>query len=246
MARIVNYGAEYKLNAPIYGGAADIAAGALLARGATPATDQGALIKATGSSAVPDILGVLNSKLTYATDTETLANGTTFVTKPVELISPFRVVRIEYDLTSNITCTQTVTTTTLTLTSLEDDIDAGFLYVSAGVGIGQTNFLTAAAAGSCTLKAAFGTSLDTSSKVVKILPRFHQIASLTTAGTKLASQAAAGAIKVIVMDSYIERNTNFEQLNPVKHAALTGLSALASLRFWADVLVRDSIPYSVD
>jgi hypothetical protein len=145
--RIINYSSEYKLNAPIYGGAADIAAGALLARGATPGTDQGALIKATGTAAVPDILGVLNSKLTYATDTETLANGTTFVTKPVELISPFRVIRIEYDLTSNITCTQAVSTTTLTLTSLEDDIDAGFLYVSAGVGIGQTNFLTAAAAG---------------------------------------------------------------------------------------------------
>lgn len=246
MGRIVTYNRDYKLNVPIYGAGADIAKGALVKRGATPATNNGMAIVSGGASAMPDVLGVLTTGLVYARDGETLIAGTSFVTKPVEPVNPFRALRLEYDKTSQITCTQAVSTTTMTVTSLQDDIDASFLYVSEGLGIGQTNYLTASAAGSCTLKAAFGTSLDTTSKFLKILPRFHLLGGLNTAGTKLSSQAAAGAVNVVVLDSFIERNGRMETLDPTKHDALTGLSNLASVRFWADVLIRDAIPYSID
>jgi hypothetical protein len=234
----------YKL--PIYGAAADVKRGAFVMRGATPGTDNGMLIKASGTSATPDIIGVLQGMLDYSEDGETLIAGTSFVTKPVLLAQPFRIFRIEYDLTSQITATQAVSTTTLTLTNLEDNIDAAFLYVADGLGEGQTNYLTASAAGSCTLKAAFGTSLDTTSKIVKVLPRFHPIISLNTDGTMLASQAAAGAIKAMVIDTYIERNGRLEQFNPVRHAALTGLHNLRSFKISADVAFRDTAVYSVD
>jgi hypothetical protein len=112
--------------------------------------------------------------------------------------------------------------------------------------LGQTNYATASAAGACTLKAAFGTALSTDTTFLKILPRFHLLGSLNAAGTKLASQAAAGAVTVVVLDSFIERNGRMESLDPTKHAALTGLSSLGSVRFWADVLIRNGIPYSVD
>lgn len=237
---------DLRYNLPIYGAAADVKRGAFVKAGVTGETDHGALIKASGSSATPDILGQLQEMLDYSVDGETLIAGTSFVTKPVLLAHSFRIFRLGYDLTSQITATQAVTTTTITLTSLEDDIDSGSLYVAAGTGIGQTNYLTASAAGSATLKAAFTTSLDTSSKLVKILPRFHQLGSLNTDGTMLASQAAAGAIKIVVIDSYIERNNKLEQLNPTRHAALTGLNSLRSIRFWADVAIRDTIPYTVD
>jgi len=246
MARIVTYDQSYKINVPIYGAGANITKGALVMRGATPATNNGMAIKATGASALPDILGVLTTGLNYATDGETLIAGTSHVVKPVEPVNSFRCVRLEYDKTSQITCTQAVSTTTMTVTSLQDDIDASFLYVSEGLGIGQTNYLTAAAAGSCTLKAAFTTSLDTTSKFLKILPRFHLLGGLNSAGTKLSSQAAAGAVNVVVIDTFIERNGRMEALDPTKHAALTGLNDLASVRFWADVLIRDAIPYSID
>lgn len=246
MARIVTYNQSYKINVPIYGAGADVAKGSLVMVGATPGTNNGMGIVAGGASALPDVLGVLTTGLTYATDGETLINGTKHVVKPVEPVNPFRCVRLEFDKTSMVTCTQAVSTTTMTVTSLEDDIDASFLYVVTGTGAGQTNYTTAAAAGSCTLKAAFGTSLDTSSKFIKVLNRFHQIASLNTAGTKLASQAAAGAVAVILMDIFIERNGRMEALDPTKHAALTGLDSLASLRFWADVLIRNAVPYSID
>ncbi len=239
---------DLRYNLPIYGGAADVKRGAFLARGATPGTNNGALILATGASAVPDIIGVLQEKLTYATDGETLIGGTAFVTKAVMLAHPFRIHRVSYAMTSSdlITCTQAVSTTTMTVTSLEDDIDAAFVYVAAGVGIGQTNYLAASAAGACTLKASFGTSLDTSSKFVKVLPRFHPLTALSADGTQLTSQAAAGGVKVIVIDTFIERNNKIEQFNPTKHAALTGLNSLRSFRIWADIAIRDTIPYSVD
>jgi hypothetical protein len=235
---------RYKL--PIYGGAADVKRGAFVMVGATPGTDNGALIKASGASATPDIVGRLNEMLDYSEDGETLVAGTSFVTKTVLLAHPFRIFRIPYDSSSVISATQAVSTTTITLTSLEDDIDAAFLYVQSGIGLGQTNYLTASASGSATLKAAFTTSLDTTSRIIKILPRFHDLISLNTDGTMLASQAAAGAIKGMVIDSYIEVNGRLEQLNPTKHAALTGLSTRRSIRFYADVAIRDTATYTVD
>jgi hypothetical protein len=234
------------VNLPVFGGAADILQGAFLTRGATPGTNNGELIKASGSSAIPDIIGRLQSMLDYSVDGETLIAGTAFVTKPVLLAQNFRTHRLEYDMSSVITATQAVSTTTITLASLEDDIDAGFLYVVAGTGLGQTNYLTASAAGSATLKAAFGTSLDTTSTLIKILPRFHQLAGLNSDGTKLSSQAAAGAVTVMVIDTWIQRGSRIEQLNPVKHAALTGLNSVKGLHFFADVAFRNTIPYSID
>ena len=243
--RLKKFTNEIVLNCPIYGGAADINAGTAVKVGTTPGTDNGALIKADSASAIPDIVGVLQEMLDYSVDTETLIDGTTFVTKPVELFAPVRIVEIEFAL-SGITCTQAVSTTTMTVTSLEDDIDAAFFYVYEGTGIGQTNYLTASAAGSCTLKAAFGTSLDTTSKFIKIYPRFHDLIELNSDGTKLGSGADVGAVKGTVWDVWIERNGQRESLNPTKHAALVSLNGLRSIKFGADISFRDTAVYTVD
>lgn len=236
----------YRYKLPVFGNSADIKKGAFLMRGATPATDNGALIKASGASAVPDIVGRLLELHDYSVTGDTLIGGTSFVTHPVELISDVRIYRIQYDPASVIDATQAVSTTTLTLTSLEDNIDAAFLYVQAGTGVGQTNYLTASASGSCTLKAAFGTDLDTSSDLIKILPRFHQLISLNSDGTMLASQAAAGAVTGFVVDSFIDRGNGFEQLDPTKHAALTGLNRTGYPKFFADVVIRNTAFYTID
>lgn len=245
MIEMLSKDIRYKL--PIFGSSADIKRGAAVMVGATPGTNNGMLIKASGSSATPDIFGFLQELHDYSETGDTLIDGTNFVTHPVLIAHPWRIFRIPFDITSVITCTQAVTTTTATVTSLEDDIDAAFLYVAQGTGLGQTNYLTASASGSCTLKAAFGTSLDTTSKFVKILPKFHDILSLNSDGTMLASQAAAGAIKGMIVDTFIDRNGKLEQLNPTKHAALTGLNSLGGrLRFCADVAIRDTAVYTVD
>lgn len=245
--RIVNYEPDNVTNLPVSGSGAAMVAGTLLKRGPTPATDNGTLIPcASNTTGSIDVVGILRQA--HATADDTLVAGTVFTVKPVQVIVPGRVIRVEYSLATAdlITATQAVSTTTMTVTSLEDDIDAAFLYVAAGLGIGQTNYLTAATAGACTLKAAFGTSLDTTSKFVKILPRFHPKAGLTADGTKFGSYAAVGVHTVCVLDTYIERNNRMEQMNPTKHAALTGLNSLRDLHFWADIVIRDSFAYSID
>ncbi len=232
---------------PVNGGAADIKLGAFMKVGATPGTDGGLLIKASGFSATPDILGRINAGLDYSVETESLLNGTTWVTKPIQLAHNFGIFRIEYDLTSVITCTEATTGTDFNVSSLEADIDGCFIYMVAGDSIGQTNYATAAGSNDLTLKAKFGTDTAIGDTFIKILPRFHDLIGLNSDGTKLGSQAAAGAVKGMVIDTIIERNTDGgKQMEPTSHAALTGLNGARSIRFYADVAIRDTAVYSVD
>jgi len=244
--RVVKYGNDNVTNLPVTGGGSAIAVGALLKKGPTPGTNNGMLVLSSANTTGSiDAIGILRQA--HATADDTTLTGTVFTTKPVQLVVPGRIVRMSYELTTAvITVTQAVTTTTITLTNLEDNIDAAFLYVSAGTGIGQTNYLTASASGSATLKAAFGTSLDTTSRLVKILPRFHGFAGLNADGTKLGSYDVVGVHTVLVIDSFITRNGDIKQLSPVSHAALTGLNSLRSIEFSADVMIRDAGPYTLD
>ena len=247
--RVINYAPDYYLSAPLRSGAVDLVRGALLKRGTTAGTNTGFLIQATGAGAHPDCVGILRqafagSSATVDSDTA----GTVFTTRPIDLIVPTRIVRIRYSLLAadDIDATTAVNTTTITLADLENDIDTAFLYVVRGTGAGQTNYLTASAAGSATLKAAFTTSLDTTSRLIKILPRFHQTARLTADGTALASAAEAGSMDVMVLESFIIRDTNEEQLNPTSHDALVGLDAIGSIQFEADIVIQDSFAYPID
>lgn len=245
--RVVKYGNDCVTNLPVSGAGSDIPAGAMLKPGVTAGTDFGSLVlMAANSTAGADKIGILRELHDYSASGDTTNAGTVFKTHPVQLVVPGRVIRAYYSTSVVVTCTQAVSTTTMTVTSLEDNIDGSFLYVQAGTGAGQTNYLTAAASGSCTLKAAFTTNLSTDSTFIKILRRFHQLVALNADGTELASYDAVGVHQCVVIDSFIERNGNIVQLDPTKHAALTGLNSLRSIRFAADIMWRDSTPYSVD
>ncbi len=245
--RIYEYEPDGTINLPVSGSGSAMVSGTLLKRGPTPGTDNGTLIPcASNTTGSIDAVGILRQA--HATADDTVIGGTVFTVKPVQLVDTGRLIIAEYSLASGdlITCSQAVSTTTMTVTSLEDDIDAGGLYVAAGLGIGQTNYLTASAAGNCTLKAAFGTSLDTTSKFVKILPRFHPKVGLTADGTKLASYAAVGVHTVTIFDTLIERNNRLEQFNPTKHAALTGMNAIRDFHIYAVFAIRDTAMHSID
>lgn len=239
---------------PVTGAGSDIPANSPLKRGDTPATNNGMLIPAGGTSAIADILAILEELHDFSESGDTNIGGTVFATRAMELIDCPPIITISYDLTAAnaIACTQAVSTTTMTVTSLEDNIDGAFLYVVSGTGAGQTNYLTASANGSCTLKAAFGTSLDTSSKFIKILPRFHKLLGLSTDGTKLSSQAAAGAVLGTIIDMRIRKSGVTEQVSPLKHAAITGLVDASGtlipkdLRFEADIVLFDGLLNPVD
>lgn len=239
---------EYLLRLPVYGGAADIARGAFVKPGVTAGTDNGMLILAAASANHLNMMGRLMEGLDYSEEGESLMAGTAFVTKPVMLaMSGSKLFEVEYSQAAadDVATTEAVSTTAMTVTSLEDNIDGAFLYVTDGDGEGQTNYLTASASGSCTLKAAFGTALGSGDTFIKILPRFHSYLALSADGTKLRSQAAAGAwVEAKIIDNFIYRNNRREQLDPTKHAALTGLTNLRSVRFTALIAVT-GIPASM-
>ena len=244
MGRLITYGSEYQTNLPVSGGGSALVKGALLRKGATPATMNGHLRLASGTS-MDDVLAILQEAHATADDTDVA--GTVFKTHPCDLVTPFRVVRLQYGVAAAdlISATQAVNNATITLAALENDIDAAFLYVVSGTGAGQVNYLTASAAGSATLKAAFTTALDVTSKIIKILPRFHTFMNLNADGTKLTSQAGVGTGRGIVLDTFLVRNGNEVSFNPVTDSALTGLNDLSSLRFEADVVIADTLIYQL-
>ena len=245
---VSKYNSTRHMNLPVWGNGADVPNAALLKKGPTPATNNGALIAATGNSEHLDIIGVLGALLDFSVVGETLVDGTDFETLPVDILPGHRIMTVDFslDAADDIDATQAVNTTTITLTSLENDIDAAFLYVVRGTGSGQLQYLTASAAGSATLKAAFGTALDTTSRIIKIVPRFHTLLSLNADGTKLASQAAAGAMEsFIVLDIRMIANDADNPLNPVTDPGRTGLNNARGLRFVAELMFRDTATYSL-
>lgn len=246
--RVSKYDTHRKINMPIYGAGVDVVQGALVKRGTTPGTDNGALILASGSSAIPDIVGVLGELHDFSVTDDTLINGTKYVTHPVDLAFPSRILTVEISQATAdlVTVTSDAAGTTLTITSLEDDIDASFIYVAAGAGIGQLQFLTASAAGSATLKAAFTTALVASdSKIIKVLRRFHALISFTSDGVKMSSQAAAGAVAGLILDIRMLRGERDESLDPTKHPGMKNLNN-ARVKFVADIIIRDTAAYTVD
>lgn len=211
---------------PVYGGTADILEGAVVLRGATPGTDGGQLITGAGT-ACADVVGVLAELHDYSVSGDSAIAGTAWVDRKV-IINPFGVFRAEYS-TGAIAVAST-STTTVTITSLEDNIDACWLFGDDGL----LQFAVASTSGSLTTKAATGwTNANT---VQKILPLFHQLGTIATGGANLNHAAAVGVALIVVLENWVEaRGIPRQRLNPTKHAGLT----LTNGKFYSDIRFRD-------
>lgn len=244
---------------PVIGGAADLAAGAIVMRGATAETDLGVLINCTATSLV-DAVGVLAELHDYSESGDASISGAdtwfgipaTKVQSParqVELLDAHTLLNIPYDL-SDTAAVGSYSAPTVTITSLEDNIDTGFLYIVGGTGIGQLEFIATSASGSCTVSSNFATALDNTSTVIKILPLFHQLAKIAvataTAETKIGTDAGAGSARIMVMQNRIVRRGLDETLDPHQHGGLTGLNSLSGLKFYAVVQALNTSFHPID
>lgn len=214
------------MDIPVYGNGSAMLEGALVAKGATPGTNQGfAILAPTGLAAVLGLLGELHAAVSAGADSK--QDGTAYGFRKV-LINPFAVILAEWD-TGAIAVAST-STTTVTITSLEDDIDGGWLLGSDG----QLQYLVASAAGSCTTKTATGWTSSTT--VQKITPLFHATTTLNSTSTKLNQAAAAGTGKARIIQNYIKANgVPFAVMDPTKHSGLT----LTSPKVFSDVVFTD-------
>jgi len=85
------------------------------------------------------------------------------------------------------------TATVITITSMEDNMDGGWFYVRAGTGVGQLQYITAAATTDVTTD-TMTTTLDSTSKLIMLRPLSHQLVSLNSDATKLTSANTAGSL----------------------------------------------------
>jgi hypothetical protein len=214
--------------------------------GVTAETDDGVLINVTATG-VNDLVGVLIELHNYGASGDALVNGTVpwFTVKAgntqapardVEFLDTATLVRVPYSFTDTMTAVSS-SGTTVTVTSLEDNIDTGWLYVVSGTGLGQLEFMAQSSSGSAVTATAFGTALDTTSLMIKILPLYHQLVkydiATATVETKLGTDAAVGSGRFNIILNHIVRNGLDEILNPSQHDNLTGLNTLASVGFYA-------------
>lgn len=224
--------------------AADINKGARVMPGVTAddssAKNLGTAILADATNA--NLLGYLQGLYDYSVSGS--AAPYTGLTWPQAVISPCFtsvVCRAEVDLTSYMDVAS-YSAPTVTITSLEDNIDSAYLYAVAGTGIGQIEFVVTSGSGSCTVKTAFTTALDNTTKMVKIPRLFHTVQTMTATMDKFGTVAAAGTTKIFVLATWISRNGLLERLDPTKHAGLTGLNASAlNTKFYVDFIEGNSV-----
>lgn len=183
------------LKVPVDGVGLDILSGAVLSPG-TVATDSTAktlgtfgLSVATGVDALGILVALHDFSVSGDTDTD---SGSAHVLREVDPFYPGCLVAAEYDLTDTMAVASS-TAATATITSLEDNIDGGWLYVAAGVGIGQLLFIMDSASGTAGYLSAPTTTPDSTSTMVKILPISHSLLKMNSTCDKLGTDAAAGS-----------------------------------------------------
>lgn len=236
---------------PIYAAAAGtLISGSLLMQGTTTpdsAVDMGIsfVVAYTSSSAeAVDALGVLLEK-TYET------GGTAPTRTPVDtsgvyygkaIINPFAIYRCEYAQAAadDVAITTGATDTSITITSLEDDIDAGWLYfpLAAGGAKGKLRAIATSAAAACVVDSAITTT--TSDTVIKILPVNHRTTDLGAEGADLISAAAVGSgVNLQIVENYINSDAHvFQPLRWITHA---GQNSLSNAKFYAEIALLDHI-----
>lgn len=234
-------GQQYEI--PVYS-SNDIANGAMMMPGVTAETNLGVAILSDATGA--DAIGFMSSSYDVSVEGTSAVAGTTWVRKMIRPCIEGLVLRAEIDQTDTVAVTS-YSAPTVTISSLEDNIDTSWLYTTSGTGLGQLEFVTTSASGSCTVKTAFTTALDNTTYLVKIPRIFHQVVKPNSAMTKLGTDAAAGTMTTCVLQTWISRVGRKELLDPTVHAGLTGLNASSSqTKFYVDFVYRNSFAYTVD
>lgn len=203
---------------PLYGGGTDIALGAAVIRGATPGTNTG-----YGIVGVPSYAGFIGCTEALfqasVTDNDPTA-GTKYILTPVILaVKP--VYSIDYDAVTTSAgltiASMSATPGNPTISSLEA-VDGGWLLGSDGF----LTYIESVSGGAATVKNAAPWTAGVQ-KVLRIFPRWHQLADLNTAATNFKiTTAAAGTGAICVVENYI-RATGYDRilLDPTKHSGIT-------------------------
>jgi len=195
------------------------------------------------SAAVPiDVFAVL---------AETPATTTTNYSTPliyraqVQLVNIVPVWKIYWDNAtgSDISVTSS-TSTAITHGSGDDNLDASWVYMNSGTGVGQLRFCKGAAATTKTVNTAFTTTPDSTTDFILIRNQGRPTGGqdLDSTLTKL-SPAVSATGQLLLLKNWIEGPTATEELDYTKHE-LDGLNS-RGVRFFSHVIFMDTF-FSVD
>lgn len=228
MQIISSSGRTLFLDLQVDGAGSAIEEGALIMPGVTDETDRSVFIKASGAGA--DAIGILKeahaagAAYDPAPDTGLVYDAGIY---KVQVILPGDMVAAEMsDSASDDVDVASFTTATPTITNLEDDIDGSWAYVRDGTSVGLLAYIKESAAGSCVFKSTPTTALDNTSKLIIMRKIAHQLVSINSAATKIASSAAAGSLPWRVLRNQVKLpgSEGWVNLDYTKHDNLTGLN----------------------
>lgn len=239
--RRIGGGEPFVMDVPVYD-ATDLVKGELVMLSDHAGADGHCFIASTGATG--EQLGALQEDASGET-----ADASTGYAYAKCIINPDATYLAEWSqrtgdiITANISAS---TGTTLTITSLEDDIDAGWVYVTDNLGTctgaGQLRYLTASASGSCTLDSA--ATIGTDSDIIKIAPTWHHLLDANDPFTHLESAAAAGgAVRTVNIENYVQKRGRFKGLEPLRYSRHRGLNNLnegsKNPTFWAELAMNE-------
>ena len=218
--------------------ATTIQAGAAVVRGITSGTNFGFGI--ISGAAPADVIGVTQESLASTVGDTTQAG---LVENKIKIVTnPFAVFLAEYsqEADDDVDVTSASSGTTFACTSIED-IAGGWIYLVSGPGLGQLQYITAATTNELTTKTALSPVTSSATRFIKAYPRFHQLADVNAAATKLKSAAAAGTGKVLILENFIQANNiPFQELSALAHSGLTGLDT-QSVKLYAAIMFLDHV-----
>lgn len=227
----------------IFGNGAALVKGAVVIRGTTNGTNINFGILGTG--ALADVIGVLYEAHADAgaAGDDTNAAGTNYALRKV-IIDPFAYFRAEFDQTDTM-AVAAVSGATVTVTSGETNLQGGWLYAVSGTGAGRLALITNDnGSGDYTTKESTG--WDSTTVLIKIIPKWHQLIKISANADMIGTDAAAGSGAVTVKDLWIKSDSiPLTRLNPVTHSGLTGLNT-DSVKFYADILFRNHALNTID
>jgi len=161
------------------------------------------------------------------------------------VINPFAIYLCEYSqaAANDIALTSAWSTTTLTLTDLEDNIDCGWILAASESATtsfkGQLRFISASAAGSCTVGAPSIAGAATTDMIIKIYPVNHRLTMITADAQKLAPAAAVGTnVSLGIIENYVMADSI--SLAPLRRAIHDNLD-LVNPRIFAKIIMLDHV-----
>lgn len=271
---VVNYADMRALEHPVSGAGSNVPQGTLLMPGVTNGTNKGVLIPVTATSTARCV-GVLAELHNYATQgdalTQTLTQwftmpasngGSSFLgsaisgggapvpASRVNLLDTFTAIKMDYSIVSTL-AVASATSSALTVTGEIAGQDSTFVYVNAGTGIGQLGFVKSSATDTLTWISALTTTLDSTSKLTKILPLYWEQATLlvntTTAPTTVDSAVgiSSSGARAISLANFISINGLTSRLDPKIHHKTTGLNSVSQLVFYSYFALQDTIYHPI-